>query len=529
VTARPGIATLAAATITAVIAAVAWCYCPREFLADDLTLVHAGRAMMTENFLRPFHDAWIWRDIAPSWAFLEYYRPLTVLSFGIDWLLWGFQPAGYYATNLLLHLLGAALVWRLAVLVFPGAPAWKPGLAAALFALHPGHEYNLLWLSGRGDVLCAVFVLLSLICLTAWLRGGRASAAAGHLIFTLAAFATKENAFALPLLAACLIAYEYRDLDRHAMLLPLLPTVACAGAFLLLRLALFGMENALPGSGAGGAPAALYQFARQLALPYHLHLRRLLSDPFTLFFLALTLWEIVARTVRRANPGRVLLFIALTAAAIAPTASGFMPWYLYLPSVGFCLLLAEILASDRRLRPIAAALAALLLASYAAAWLHRAPAWREAGQVAREFATDYAALAREHPDRQVVLLSVPGALNAVPMFFHNLAARLALEPGTFDDDPEIALFIDGTGTTPEAFTMSTEPTGPSSFRLTLDNNGSYFSPHARYRTDAASDPANVAFLATDARGFPTSAQVTLDDDTRLILQFDHTGIHPLEP
>jgi len=523
---------IAAAAIVAMLASVALVYSPREFLADDLTLVHAGRAMVTENFLRPFGEAWIWRDIAPSWAFLEYYRPLTVLSFGVDWLLWGFAPAGYYATNLLLHLLGAALVWRLAALLFPRAP-WKALFAAALFALHPGHEYNLLWLSGRGDVLCTVFVLLSLIGLIAWLRGGRASAALAHLIFALAAFGAKENAFALPLLAACVAAYEYRGAlrsgDWQALIVPVVPTAACAGAFLLLRLALFGWDNALPGSGAGGAPAALFQFAKQLTLPYHVSLRWLLSDPITAFFAAITVCELVARTVSRAHPGRVLLFLALTAAAIAPTATGFMPWYLYLPSVGFCLLLAEVIASERRLRPMAAALAALLLASYGAAWLHRAPAWREAGQVSRAFAEDYTAIAREHPDRDMLLLTVPGALNAVPMYFHNLAARLALEPGTFDKDPEIALFIDGGGAAPEAYSMTAERSGLNSYRLALGDGGSYFSPHARHRADADSNPAEVRFIADDARGFPTAAEVALPSDGRLLLLFDHTGIRMLEP
>jgi hypothetical protein len=34
------------------------------FMADDLTLVRAGKHMMQEDFLRPFYRPWIWDEIA---------------------------------------------------------------------------------------------------------------------------------------------------------------------------------------------------------------------------------------------------------------------------------------------------------------------------------------------------------------------------------------------------------------------------------------------------------------------------------
>lgn len=57
------------------------------FMADDLTLVRAGKHMMQEDFLRPFYRPWIWDEIAEGWPVtsLYYYRPITVATFAWDY------------------------------------------------------------------------------------------------------------------------------------------------------------------------------------------------------------------------------------------------------------------------------------------------------------------------------------------------------------------------------------------------------------------------------------------------------------
>ena len=57
------------------------------------------------------------RGLAPrnlAWMFtttlMGHYIPVTWLSFGLDYMVWGMQPAGYHFTNLLLHAANAVLV-----------------------------------------------------------------------------------------------------------------------------------------------------------------------------------------------------------------------------------------------------------------------------------------------------------------------------------------------------------------------------------------------------------------------------------
>src|SRR5947207_9154421 len=63
----------------------------------------------------------LFRGLGPrqlAWMFtttlMGHYIPLTWLTFGLDYVLWGMQPAGYHFTNLVLHAANAPLVYWLA-------------------------------------------------------------------------------------------------------------------------------------------------------------------------------------------------------------------------------------------------------------------------------------------------------------------------------------------------------------------------------------------------------------------------------
>jgi tetratricopeptide (TPR) repeat protein len=124
------------------------------FIWDDDIYVTENPLLTASNGLRR-----IWFSLdSPS-----QYFPLTYTTFYLERRVWGLNPAGYHAVNLLLHAANALLVWRLlARLRLPGA--W---LGAALFALHPVQVESVAWITERKNVLMGFFFLLSLL---AWTR-----------------------------------------------------------------------------------------------------------------------------------------------------------------------------------------------------------------------------------------------------------------------------------------------------------------------------------------------------------------------
>ena len=89
------------------------------------------------------------------------YAPLTISTLLLDHKLWGMQPAGYHATNVLLHLLNGILVFLLTRrLSHSNFVSW---LTAAAFLVHPVQIETVAWISSRKGLLSASFILGALI------------------------------------------------------------------------------------------------------------------------------------------------------------------------------------------------------------------------------------------------------------------------------------------------------------------------------------------------------------------------------
>ena len=104
-----------------------------------------------------------WESV--RWAFttynLDFWHPLTWLSYMLDCRLFGLKPAGYHLMNLLLHLASVALIF-LALKQMTGA-SWRSAFVAALFALHPLHVEPVAWVAERKDVLSTFFWALTVL------------------------------------------------------------------------------------------------------------------------------------------------------------------------------------------------------------------------------------------------------------------------------------------------------------------------------------------------------------------------------
>ena len=147
---------------------------------------------------------------------MGHWKPLTWLTHGVDFTLWGMHPLGYKAGSLGLHVAAAlvflALARRLLSLARPEYPfdAVRAGAlgAALLFAVHPLRVEPVAWLSARGDLVAGLAAFLSVV---AYLRGTRAGYWMSVILFGVALMG-KSMAVTLPLVLLVLDVYPLRRL-----------------------------------------------------------------------------------------------------------------------------------------------------------------------------------------------------------------------------------------------------------------------------------------------------------------------------
>ena len=115
---------------------------------------------------------WMW-----STFHLGHFVPLSWMSLGLDFEIWGMEARGYHLTNLLLHAVAALALYAIArrlltlsvtterdVARRTTAVALAAAFGALLFAVHPLRTESVAWITERRDVLSGSLSLLSLYC-----------------------------------------------------------------------------------------------------------------------------------------------------------------------------------------------------------------------------------------------------------------------------------------------------------------------------------------------------------------------------
>ncbi|MCH8331481.1 MAG: hypothetical protein IH946_08910, partial [Bacteroidetes bacterium] len=90
------------------------------------------------------------------------YHPLTMLTYNVDYQLFGFDPFYYHLDNLVLHSINAGLVFALLFILL--GSWWGALIGALLFGVHPMHVESVSWISERKDLLYTMFFVTGLIC-----------------------------------------------------------------------------------------------------------------------------------------------------------------------------------------------------------------------------------------------------------------------------------------------------------------------------------------------------------------------------
>ncbi len=218
----------------------------------------------TTNFLENPH----YRGLGPDnlkWMFtnsMGHYMPLTWLTLGFDYVLWGMNPAGYHFTSVLLHAVNAILCYFFIVLLLQRVPRGeipdpvRRGAALAgslLYAIHPLRVESVAWVTERRDLVAGFFFFLCLIAYLKALPGEgegrmrRGWFAASVILFGLS-LVSKAVGMTLPLALLVLDAYPLRRLGRRAVIEKIPFALLMIGGILIT---VVGQETA--GAMSGGA------------------------------------------------------------------------------------------------------------------------------------------------------------------------------------------------------------------------------------------------------------------------------------
>jgi tetratricopeptide (TPR) repeat protein len=305
-----------------------------DFVWDDRPLILGDYMVKSFDHLdHLFTNDFFFRD--ENDLAYGYYRPLTTLTYVLDYALHADDPFGFHVTNALLHAICSALA---VVLLMRLELDWRAAaLAGALFAVHPIHTENVAWIAGRTDLVAFALVAVSLLLHLASVersRGtlGRRVLAAGSVVVFALAMLAKEMA----IVGVAWLALQHLVLRRDGwrrtawVAAPYLVVVVLYGFW---RFSVLGVP--VPGqSEAGGTVEALLSLAptwvryvgwvvlpiEQSAYvqnPYVNSLAdwRFLSSVAALLFAAVLVWKLA-----RSRPR--LLFVALAAvASFAPISN----------------------------------------------------------------------------------------------------------------------------------------------------------------------------------------------------------------
>lgn len=337
-----------------------------DFITDDKMQILLN-PIVTEpgNLSQAFTgDVWAFAHSADAvkGTSSNYYRPLQLIVYSLEFKLFGQRPWLWHLVNVLLNAAVVCLVYLvLAALSNPSLAL----LSAFWFALHPMHTEAVAWIAALPELQCAIFLLLALLFYHRARTGGPAyGLALLSLLSFLAALFTKETALLFPLI---LLAYEYflrqAGLRRpRPWLIPALFSLFPVVLYLIMRISALGGFAPNPQVGRGdlrlwdillAAPPVFARYLSKLIVP--IGMNYFYAFPLPTRFQALTLVglllaaALVAAALFFRNRHPLLSFaIAWFLLTLAPAfnfksigINFFTERYLYIPSIGFCVLAAS--------------------------------------------------------------------------------------------------------------------------------------------------------------------------------------------
>jgi hypothetical protein len=212
---------LCAGLIAAAAVTLFWPNLRSPFVFDDYThLDWASRAT--------------WRVLYEAFARVPgghglFFRPLTFISFWLDYQWAGFEPARWHGWSLVVHAANSCLVYALARRL---GQAWPAALIAGLlFALHGTRAEPVSWMDARADLLVGFFALCTMLLVQEIVRSPRGILYLPMLLCAVLAVCAKESGFCVPVLPLSLLPLYRGEERRRLASVTVILTLVCGLVF----------------------------------------------------------------------------------------------------------------------------------------------------------------------------------------------------------------------------------------------------------------------------------------------------------
>jgi len=184
-----------------------------DFVWDDWPQIINNPIIRSWHNLPRVFGSDLWYHVARHQV---YYRPLFVAWSMLNYSLFGLKPWGWHLCAILVHIAATVSVFWLARKL--GLEHWTAALATVIFALHPIHIEAVVWISAVSDAMVTLFAALAFVAFL----NGRTPGQKGRLLCWMASLAllacalfTKEMAVTFAALVA-IYAWLHPRKDRSS-------------------------------------------------------------------------------------------------------------------------------------------------------------------------------------------------------------------------------------------------------------------------------------------------------------------------
>lgn len=348
-----------------------------SFMWDDKKVIVANRHIKSLKNIPYFFTADYWKNYR-MWG-ISRYRPVGVATLALDYSLWKRNPFGYHLTNILFHILNVILVY---FIIFKLMALGKREdrffnaafVTALLFAVHPIHTEAVTWIKNRFVLLGSLFFLSSLLLFIKYTPNRKVSSYLGAILCFMLSLLSKEIAITLPFMLLLYIIYFLPKDELKGAAINILPFFGLAILYLAFKfsdiLKIVSIVYTTKISVYSNILAVLKTFGyyiKLLVAPVNLNAARVLHVPGSFFrpavlISSLLLLVAAAAAVKMYKKSKNISFAIIWIFLTVIPVSNIIFLYtrpiaeqrLYLPSVGFCFLIALIIGRIRSERAVIA-------------------------------------------------------------------------------------------------------------------------------------------------------------------------------